>query len=195
MLAVLNISQEKYLDGHSSFVVSPDDNPDCVPFYRAWAGMTAVLGKETMNRWHHMLHEALCTASYKPLEEQYTTAVEHLRYMVDRWQQPERPRMFHSYACSPSEPTEQEAREFFNVEYKRAFPDKRANSKHANGLWIEKREQAMAILREQYNARLADHETREREHDARNQRTMDEWIDKFRGMAEFEQFVRTLEGN
>src|SRR5262249_15190701 len=108
---------------------------------------------------------------------------------------PDEPRYTHSYACLPSEPTDDDARQFFNGEYKRAFPDKRANSKHANALWIEKHEQAMAIVREQYQTRLAAYHARETELDASNAARRQEWIDKFRGMAEFEQFVRELEAN
>lgn len=184
---------ERYLDGAQAFVPDATDNRDCVPFYRAWRGVQNVLDKPTMDKWHHLLHEAICTASYKPEHEQYVTFVKHLRYMLERWTRPDEPRYSYSYNCPPSEPTDDDARQFFNGEYKRAFPGKRANSKEANRLYEEKREQAMAILREQYQTRLAAHEARESEYDARNERARDEWIDKFRRMAEFEQLIRNIE--
>lgn len=193
MLTIASEAYEKYLLGVGNFVVSPEDNPDCVPFYRAWRGMENVVGKEMMSRWHYLVHEAVCWGSNKPIEEQFQTIVGHLRYMVERWQRPEEPRYSYSYACAPSEPTEHDARQFFNDEYKRAFPGKRANSKDANRLWKEKRDQAFAILRERHNTKQAEYEACEQEYERNNVRRREEWIEKFWSMALFEEFVRGLE--
>lgn len=184
---------EQYLTGLRTFVPAENDNPECIPFYRAWSGMTAVLGKETMDRWHHLLHEAICWSLSKPELEQFQTIIQSCHWIIDRWTRPEEPRHSYSWECTPSEPTEDDARQFFNMEYKNAFPGKRANSKDANALWLEKRERAIAILRERYDANLARHNERERKRDEENARRREEWIDKFWGMALFEQFVRDLE--
>jgi hypothetical protein len=190
---IMQSNAERYLDGTRTFVPDATDNPDCVPFYRAWRGVQNVLDKPTLDKWHHLLHEAICTASYKPEHEQYATFIGHLRYMAERWIKPNEPRPSYGYECEPSEPIEHDARQFFNSEYKRAFPGKRANSKEANRLYEEKREQAVTILREQYNIKRAAYEAREAERDARNQRARDEWIAQFWSMAEFEQLIRNIE--
>lgn len=189
------MNQAQYLEGLQAFVPDAKDNPDCIPFYRAWRGMENVLGKDTMSHWHHLMHEAICWATYKPIEEQYATILQHLRSMVDRWKQPEPPRYFYFYECAPSEPTEQDARKFFNEEYKKAFPGKRVNSKHANELWLQKKEQALSILRTNYKTRLAAFEQRKQDHEAREQRARQDWINQFHSMALFEQFVRGLEAS
>ena len=187
------MSTKRYLEGLQSFIPSKEDNPDCVPFYRAWRGMENVVGKETMSQWHHLLHEAICWASNKPESEQFPTILQHLRYMICRWTKPEEPRYSYSWTGAPSEPTEQDARKFFNDEYKRAFPGKRANSKEANRLWEEKRAQAFSILQEQYQTRLKDYELSEQRRDAENDKRKQDYIGQFWAMAQFEEFVRQLE--
>lgn len=186
-------STQTYLNGFQSFVPASDDNPDCVPFYRAWRGMETVIGKDAMNKWHHLLHEAIGWASYKPESEQYHTIVTHLRAMVDRWEAPKEPYHSFFYETKPTEPTEKDARDLFNREYKRAFPNKRANSKHANEQWRLKRDQAIAIVQEQYQDSLARYEKRKAEREQENARRKQDWIDTFHSMANFEEFVRNLE--
>jgi len=189
------MTQEQYLQGVESFTPQPDDNPDCIPFYRAWRGMETILGKETMSRWHYILHEAICWGSNKPIEEQYSTIIQHARYMVTRWSKPEEPRYSYSYECMPSEPTDEDGRQFFNSEYKLAFPGKRANSKEANRLWAEKREQAMSILQEQYKAKLDSYLKREGQRQAENLQRREEWVARFWAMAQFEDLLRSLESS
>jgi hypothetical protein len=186
-------ARDSYLIGVRAFEASENDNPDCVPFYRAWFAMTQVIGKDAMSRWHHLLHECLCWASSQPESEQFNVALKHARYMIDRWSTPDEPRYIYSGQAHPSEPTETDARKFFNEEFKRAFPGKRANSREANRLWEEKREQAMAILRERYQASVKEYETHEQDIETKNAAMREAWIDRFRGMAEWEQFVRNLE--
>lgn len=192
MSVTVRTTNEDYLIGCDSFTAQLEDNPDCVPFYRAWRGMENVLGKDTLSRWHHLFHEAICWGSNKPLEEQFDTIVAHARYMCNRGGRTEEPRYSYSYNCPPSEPTDDDARKFFNSEYKRAFPDKRANSKHANALWIEKREQALSILREQYQAELKRYNDKEECRETENRRRKEEWISAAWTLAEFENVVRSL---
>ena len=181
-----------FLDASRAFVPQADDNPDCIPFYRAWAGMRAVLGKETMDNWHHMFHEAICWNLPKAETEQYAAILSHARYMIERWQKPEVPRTSYSWECAPSEPTEQDARTCFSSEYKVAFPKNRLNSKHARELWDTHKDKAMQLVRETYQANLAAYEKREQDRQARADRERAEWIDKFWSMAEFEDLVRSL---
>jgi hypothetical protein len=183
---------EQYLAGCESFQPQANDNPDCIPFYRAWAGMRSILGHETLNQWHHLFHEAICWGSNKSMPEQFDTIIQYAQWMCSRGGRTEEPRYSYSWESTPAEPTEHDAREFFNREYKRAFPDKRANSKHANALWPEKKDHALAILREQYNAQLAEHNARESRRMAENLKRHDEWIASAWSMAEFENLVRGL---
>jgi hypothetical protein len=186
---------EKYLQGVAGFVAQSDDNPDCIPFYRAWRGVQNVLGKETLDRWHHLFHEAIGLSLYQrvPDREQFAAILKHAGYMCERGGRVEEPRYSYSWESAPSEPTEHDARQFFNVEYKLAFPGKRANSKHANQLWQKNRDKALSILTEQYQARLADHKARQEKRELENARLRAEWIGQAQGMAQFEDLIRTLQ--
>lgn len=187
-------SNEKYIEGCRAFVPAPDDNPDCVPFYRAWAGVRAVFGKEVMDMYHHFFHEAICwQAGHLPLEQQWDCITKHLQYIIDRWTRPEEPRYSYMWDAKPQPPKEEDARQLFNREFKKAFPGKRANSKEANRLWEEKKALAMKYVTNDYERNLAAYQERVREKAEDNARRRAKWIDEFWGVALFENFVRGIQ--
>lgn len=180
-----------FAQAHDAFVPADDDNPDCIPFYRMWHGLKAAWGSQFADTFNGALHRAACEGSYaKTNEERYRIALVSLKALVADAKLPEEPRYQHYYGCLPDEPTEQDARAFFNQEYKRAFPGRRANSKDANVKWAEKREQAMAIVRQRYEDSCTAYRARESEIEQGNTRYRQEWFDKLHSMALLENAVR-----
>lgn len=187
-------ARQVFAEGCKAYEPSPTDNPDCIPFYRAWTGLTAAWSDLFPDKFGHIMHTASCAASYHAdPEKAYEAAVAQLRGMVDGYQTPREP--IGSYYCggiNAQEPTESTVKAFFNSEFKRAFPGERANSKHAHELWAKNRDKATAILRERYEAALADYQKREDEQRARNAARRQEWIDGIHAAALLENAVRSL---
>lgn len=193
--------EQAYIEASHAWVPDPYDMveyPSNLPFYRAWQGVVAAMGvsdySQLEERFKGLFHNPICWCMGLPIEQQWAKMVEQFRDMVSKWNAPEEPRLVNwgFYESAPVEPTEHDARQFFNQEYKRAFPGKRANSKDANALWLEKKDKAMVILQERHKGQYAAWEQRRDAAGERQAKARQEWIDKFHAQALFEDWVRSL---
>lgn len=168
--------RQAYVDAFHAMTVDPEDNPDCIPSYRAAAGLRAAWGESFYESHSHSLfHRAFCyagdVAGRGDVEGSYDVALDVIREWTETAPMPEEPRFsYNSWMSAPSEPTERDARVYFNTQYKLAYPNRRANSKHANEFWKENRDVAIRILREKYNAELDKYNAELARIDAQNQK-------------------------
>lgn len=201
---------ERYVQGYESYV-SPDSEPaDQQHFHRSWAGVVAARGyssySEMPERERWLFYNPICWVEWQRLlvEQQWPAIVAQLQEQVDKWTPPEEPRSWYFSEIAPPEPTERDARAYFNREFKRAYPGERANSKHANAAYLEvirdggafghetRQQRAMRVLRHQWTTAVATYEQRKAEHESRCLTLRQEWLDKIHTQALFEEFVRSL---
>ncbi len=195
--AILAIDRREIFEqAAAAFLPAPDDSAAAIPFYRAWAGLRAAWGESFCKDFNGAVHNAACAAGWAPDGERYQAALITLRHLSENQQAPAAPREVwaNAYHATPVEPTERDAREFFNAEWRRKYPGKRANSKEANTKYAELSGKALAILRERYAQALAEYQRREEQTSRENAARREEWFGKLHGMAAFEDAVRDIYG-
>jgi len=179
-----------FTQAYAAFEPSPDDSPNAIPFYRAFAGLRAAWGNDFCDKYNHALHQAACECG--TADKPYTVAIKVLQFMVEGYKPPERPTPSYSYNLPPQPPTEQDARTLFNEAFKEAFPGRRANSKLANEKWIEKREKAMAIMQGRYEIEKVAYDKCEQRREDQNRAHQQKWLDSIHQAALFEDAVREI---
>jgi hypothetical protein len=191
-------NQEKFDQAYKSFVPAADDNPDNVPFYRAYAGLKLAWGERFAKAFGHVVHHcACCISSKNDLERHpndlYQFALKQLNfYLTNNWTVPEDPRYQGFYDQKPIYPGEVQVREFFNQQFKGKFPGERINSKHAKALWIEFQDIAKDLVVKEYQKKLEHYQHREKTIEDGNRARRDEWMDKIQERALFEEEVRKI---
>lgn len=185
--------EELFEAAYAAFVPAEDDNPECVPFYRAWRGLEAAWGAEFCKRYNGVVHRAACECSYKhPTMRPYELALFTAKHMIENAKAPEEPRVVYSHRAEPSEPTEQDARAIFATQFKAKWPNERLNGKLAREKWELVKDRAYAIARERYETLLAEY----REYEAGIQRQNDarkaEWQSKVDHLKQLREAVASL---
>lgn len=187
------LNKENLFDeAYETFEPTADDSLDCIPFYRAFAGLRAAWGNEFCDQFHHAVHQAACWSSGTTEKSRYQICVDTLRHLVEQSAIPPEPRSVFSYDAAPTSPTEYDARQFFNGEYKKAFPEKRANSKHANGLWKQKKAQSVEILENHYTEMMRRYDVEQERIKRNNQTRRQEWINSIHKLALFENAAKSI---
>lgn len=153
--------EARFRAAHDGLVVDPSDDPAAVPFYRVHAGLRAAWGDRWCRDASTAVHHAACEAGWFAGGNLYAGACEALRQYAERLQPPTEPHHQYSWASCPEEPTEEDAREEFRAQFRRAFPGRRANSRFGREKWEEVKDKAMAIVRARYDAALARYEENE----------------------------------
>lgn len=182
---------EIYRDAYHAYEPQPDDRPDGISFYRAWAGLRAAWGDVFCKKYDAILHRACCMAYRFSPEEGYAIALSIVEESA-RQADPPRPSGPYSSNCPPRLPREDDARNLFKSEFRRAFPGKRLNSREANRLWIEKRAQAMEIVQARYRERCAQYEADEKLMSDERAARVAEWGERCQRNADFRQAVEAL---
>jgi hypothetical protein len=182
----------RYQEAAASFVPASDDNPDCIPFYRAFTGLRAVWCEDFCKTNHHIVHQAACHASQVWPEDAYRVALASVRDLASKMVNPPRPNPQYSYRAAPGEPTEADAYNLFKEEFKRAFPDKRVNSRFAKEKWNQKREKALEIVRERWSLARGRFDAEERKIQDVNDKQRQEWEARCASIAEFKAAVGSL---
>lgn len=182
----------RFESAYAAFRPAPDDRPEAIPFYRAFAGLRAAWGEDFCDTYNHALHQAACTCGGFPEGQRYAVALAVIKDMAERVVVPEEPRPSCSYSMPPQKPTEDDARALFVEQFRSAFPGKRANSKFGNEQWLRVRGKALELVRAQYDKDKARYDREEARLDAENQRRRQEWRDKVQQAALFVNAVRNL---
>lgn len=187
------MSEQAFNTAHDAFVPAADDNPDCVPFYRAAAGLYAAWGKEFCDRYNSAVHRAACECSHShPTMSRYQLALYMLKYTAEQTKAPSEPRYSYSSRCEPSEPTEQDARNIFNAQFKRAFPGQRLNSKAAKEKWAQVRDKAFSLARADYETALAAYRAHEASIDKQNAARKAEYQGQLDAIQQFRAAVAAI---
>ena len=171
-MKTMESASEAYRQACAEYVPDASDNPECVPFYRAWRGVKAAWGTGFVEANHHWVHRALCWSSP---EYEYETVLKTIRFLANDAKRPDDPYRELSYHCPPHEPTEDDVIHFFRMEYRRAYPGKRVNSKHAKEQWAKVKDRAAQLVREQYEKDLEEYRAKEAAIKARNDAQQAEW--------------------
>lgn len=196
--------RDAYEQASAAFVPAPDDNPQAILCYRAWAGLRAAWGAEFCEQFNSAVHNCACAAAWaqEGRTAPYAAAESTLRALVaeqrapifpDKWR--EEPRYVHSYRAEPAAPTERDAREEFNRQWRAKFPGKRCNSREANARYLELADKAMAIVRERYARDLAEYHAAEARTVRENEARRANWVNTIHGAALFEHAARRILGS
>ena len=173
-----------------SFTPRPDDYPDSIPFYRAAFALRELWGAGFVDTYYHIWHQAACYSSDAPTDR-YAIALATARKFLDA-PIPKASAPCHNYDAEPTPPTEVDAKKEFCRQYRRAFPGKRVNSKHANELWAQTHDAAVKIVMDRYKSDLDDWFRREREHSERNARNQQVWMDTLHERANMDHAILAL---
>ena len=189
---------DAYVRAYRAFEPALDDNPDCVPYYRAAAGLKAVWGQEFCTKYSSAFHRAFCAAGSVRAEDGLRAAEAALEEMISLSQEypreKERPRTRFFYQAEPAEVTVENVRAFFCEEYRRAFPGRRSNSRHAKMLWVEKEKEAWKILWERHARKMEAFRAEEAKCDSENRRRYEEWQAECERTEAFVAFAKNLIG-
>ena len=112
-------NQELFNQAYQAFTPAPDDNPDNIPFYRAYAGLRSAWGDKFEKAYSHIVHHCACVISPSYERERhpdlYANALRQLAFYLDNnWKEPEDPRYQGFYDQEPTYPGEVQVREYFN---------------------------------------------------------------------------------
>lgn len=162
-----------YESAYAAFVPAADDAIENVPFYRAWAGLKAVLaahGHSDPYRSGIDAHGICCWAhdgSYKSVINVLDMHMPKTPKMRDR--------MLRFYHSEPSIPTECDAQRIFKDQYKSKFPGNRLNSTHAKKMRDKVKSQAMVMAKEDYDRRKIEHDAAVAKEGAAEKKHQDEY--------------------
>lgn len=163
-------NQEYYERARASYVQRPDDNPENIWFYSAFAALEALIDHlgydpKTAKIMDHQIHNAVCWS-----RGEWRVLAATLKSHAPSIGTP--PSRTYNYNAEPVLPAGR-AREIFNQQYKIAYPGKRLNARHAKEAWEYKREKAEELARAEWQASRAawkaDQERRDLEYAARCQ--------------------------
>lgn len=180
------MKSEIFEQAYADFVPAKDDNPDAIPYYRAFAGLRAAWGEDFYLKYNHAVHQAACWCGGLN-GDRYQVAVATIMDLVEKTRLPDPPRMEMSWDSEPNPPTENDARGIFNASFKKAFPGKRLNSKFAREKWEEKRELAMNLAQEEYEGKKAAYDAKQAKIDQRNADATAIWEEQVRKIEEFKR--------
>lgn len=188
-------NRQRFEEAYDAFVPAPDDNPDNVWFYRTYAGLKAAWGPAFHKNYEAVLHHVACTARELRSVPLYDGALRQLAFYLEHgyeFQIPEEPHYRGFYDQMPQYPGERDAKELFNSEFKRVYPDKRLNSREAHEKWAANKDKAFQILVDQYHKKMAHYTARENECAEQNRLRRAEWLDKIHARALFEIEVEKI---
>ena len=181
-------NREKYESGKLSFVQSPTDNPECIPFYRAWAGMRAVAGDDRMKEWHHSFHRALL---WNNEGQEWDRTIANLLDGISSGKRREVSyRSF--YESEPDPDIDARALQIFHIQYRERFKGKRINGTHARDQWELVKGKAIAIARDEYQSLINSYNERKGKIDMANEESQISVINADRADAEFEYWIREV---
>lgn len=182
------MNKEAYEAAYRDFVPATEDNPENVPFYRAWAALKALLiiyGYPDPYKAPINAHSICCWEH----SGDYNAFVKILPMHT-----PKEPvkveRMRCRYYSEPNKPTEKDAYEIFSRNYKLVFPGKRLNSKHAKEKWIEKRDMAFTLANEDYAVLKRDYEAKVKHQQDKDDKEAAEFQAK---VAEYQEAIELIE--
>lgn len=177
---------------HEAFIPAPDDNPDAVPFYRAYAGLKQAWGAEFVDEFHTAIHQIGCHIMHLKLEEKYPKALELLRYNVEHQAVIPKPQKRYQYHSEPDPPTEQDVVDLFNEQFRGAYPGKRINSKFAKEKWSQYSHMAKKAVQERYERAKAAYQGRldQEERDYQNQ--LKPWQERMDSIKKFAQKAESI---
>ncbi len=187
-------SQQRFEEAFKGWKQEPTDNPENIPFYRAFAGLRAAWGEDFYKNYNHVIHHVACSMD-KRAENLYQEALRQLAYYEGysiTYKLPEQPRPRYSYSSEPNKPGEKEAKEYFDREYKRVYPGKRLNSKDAHEKWAANKDKALLIVTQAYTKALDAYQAKEKALDAENDARQREWENKIQETAIFENFIKEI---
>lgn len=182
-------SEEIFQKARQAFQLRDDDNPDCILYYRDWAGICAVVGQEKADKFNSFIHNAMFYANPAHTWEGIKCG---LTSMIKEMTVPEKPTTHICWAVEPNQDVEGRAYEMFKVQFKQEFPQKRINSKFAKEKWQEKKTLAMKYAQENVDCEMDRYREEVNCVEAKNQRVLEEWQNKIHSMALLEKFVREL---
>lgn len=156
------MNKEVYEAAYRDFVPAAEDNPENIPFYRAWAALKALLifyGYPDPYRAPINAHSICCwdhSGSYEGFLKTLSMHTPEPPVKVERVQC--------RYYSEPRKPAEKDAYEIFSRNYKQVFPGKRLNSNHAKDRWIAKRDIALQMAEEDYLITKQDYDAKLKKH-------------------------------
>ena len=177
-----------YESAVTSFVPNDDDPPENIRYYRFYAGLAAAWPDVP----EYLRHNASMVLGSNNGRSDYQNAAEWLSATCRAIKPPCEPIHSYNYSSPPDEPSEKSIREYFNDQFKRAFPGERTNSKHANALWIEKQEQARKNVWEMYKEDHNAFEVREARIEAENATRRAEWQEKVDGIRRIQALAEGI---
>lgn len=186
--------QRLFDEAFNSWKQEPTDNPENIPFYRAFAGLRAAWGEDFYKNYNHVIHHVAGSMD-KRADNLYNEALRQLSYYEGysvTYKLPEQPRPRYSYSSEPAAPGEKDAKEYFNREYKRVYPEKRLNSKDAHEKWTANKGKALEIVFQTYSKALADYRAHEKALNIENDSRQREWENKIQEIAIFEDSIRSI---
>jgi hypothetical protein len=178
----------------AAFVPAPDDNRDCIDFYRDWCGIRAVLGDETTDRFHGAIHNSFFFANPP---HTWSGIVAGLRDWCSgnhpcAARQNRKPFLRSCYDSPPPMDIEGRAREIFNAQYRNAFPRRRINSRHALDKWMAVKASAVQMAQDDYDEAARQYEQKLAEITAYNARITQEYLESEHEIALIENLSRGL---
>jgi len=177
-----------FKQAYDAFVPDKEDNIDCIPYYRCWAGIRAVIGEVHIKKYNNFIHNSMFWAR----AHTWTELVKAMQINIPDMTPGDCPREYYCYDAKPCQDVELIARSIFEQQFRDAFPRKRLNSKFAKEQWVKVQDKAREFAREDiaramkpYNDKLA---RLEREYKA----DLKSYINKCHALASWENFVRSL---
>jgi len=163
--------------------------PDNAWFYRAFDCLRDAFGKETMERYNGLWHNAICWTR----GESYEAIVKNFKDAALKNEAKPRPiEAYWSYESEPVFDVLNEAYEIFKQQFKAKWKDKRINSKFANEKWDSVREKAVELARSAFDER---HKRWQEKRDRRAQEyqaRLAEWQEKENERLALIEFANTL---
>jgi hypothetical protein len=167
--------EEIFQHAWHAFEQAADDRPDNVPYYRDWAGIRAVIGKEALDRTQSIVHNAMFYATPAHTWQGIRNGI---IILTERMELPREPHYTMLYDSRPTEDVDGMAKEIFGRQFKRAFPGKRLGTKFAHEQWAEVGDKARGMAREIIAKEMADFKRKEDAVNAENAKRHQAWVDE-----------------
>jgi hypothetical protein len=185
--------KELFEQARAAFTPDASDNPECIPFYRVWAGLKAVWGAEFCANYHYVVHQAACYASDRKVDA-YEVAVATAKDFAQRIELPRKPEPCISWGITvPQEPTEDDAYSLFKTQFRTAFPGKRPNSAFGKEKWQAVRTKAVTIVRDRYAEEKAQYDAEIARRKARDGAALATWEGKVHDIETLRAAVAALD--
>ena len=182
-----------YSAAFASYEPQADDHPSAIPFYRLWLGLRAVLGTDTVERFHHWFHSAYQYV-YAPDAGDWASVVRAIQLYAGELKLPPEPQRRIPWHLSEPDAAKipARAREIFEDQFRAKYPGKRINSKLAREKWAEVEGKALEFATQEYDGEIKRYETELARHNAGYEQEMARWQEQADAIAGFKRVAQAI---